>query len=142
MPDDIGLAAALLGLGGFRVVEVVEVPGELTVVVETIADRAFCAEFGCRAEAQDRMPVELRDLPCFGRPVRLAWQKRRWRCREPLCSVKTWTEGSEAAPRRLSFRCRRSPRSVADRRSCRRTCRTPPSARAGADHVSRSAILN
>lgn len=101
MPDDIGLAAALLGLDGFRVLRVIEMPSELTVVVETVRERAFCRECGCRAEAHDRMLVELRDLPCFGRPVRLAWQKRRWRCREQLCSAKTWTEEGEAAPARL-----------------------------------------
>jgi transposase len=37
----------------------------------------------------------VRDLACFGRPVRLVWVKRRWRCREPLCDRKTWTEHSE-----------------------------------------------
>src|SRR5918996_1005261 len=38
---------------------------------------------------------QIRDLPCFGRPARLVWWKRRWRCREPLREVKTWTETSE-----------------------------------------------
>jgi transposase len=41
------------------------------------------------------MPVEIRDLPVFGRPARLVWSKRRWRCREPLCPARTWTETSE-----------------------------------------------
>jgi hypothetical protein len=53
-----------------------------------------------RAEAQDRMPVEIRDLACFGRPARLVWSKRRWRCREPLCPAKSWTETSEHVSRR------------------------------------------
>ena len=48
-----------------------------------------------RAEAQDRMPVDVRDLACFGRPARLVWIKRRWRCREPLCRRRTWTEHSD-----------------------------------------------
>lgn len=73
MADDIELAAALLGLERFHVLAVSEAPDELTVVVETTAERAFCPECGSRAEAHERMPVELRDLPCFGRPVRLAW---------------------------------------------------------------------
>jgi transposase len=38
------------------------------------------------------MTVEIRDLECFGRPARLVWNKRRWRCREQLCPAKTWTE--------------------------------------------------
>jgi transposase len=48
-----------------------------------------------RAEAQDRIAVDIRDLPAFGRPARLVWRKRRWRCREPLCAARTWTETSE-----------------------------------------------
>ena len=34
----------------------------------------------------------VRDLSCFGRPVRLEIRQRRWRCRESLCAAKTWTE--------------------------------------------------
>ena len=44
------------------------------------------------AEIHDRLRVDVRDLPCFGRPARLMWLKRRWRCREDECPVKTWTE--------------------------------------------------
>lgn len=106
MADDSELAAALFGLEGFRVLAVSEAPDELTVVVETTAERTFCPECGSRAEVHERMPVELRDLPCFGRPVRLAWHKRRWRCRELLCEAKTWTEESAAAPARLLLTAR------------------------------------
>ena len=48
-----------------------------------------------RAEAQDRMPIDIRDLACFGRPARLVWNKRRWRCTEADCEAKTWTEHSD-----------------------------------------------
>ncbi len=41
------------------------------------------------------MAVAVRDLACFGRPVRLVWIKRRWRCVDVDCSAKTWTEASE-----------------------------------------------
>ncbi len=41
-----------------------------------------------RAEAQDRMPIDIRDLTCFGRPARLVWIKRRWRCTGPDCDAK------------------------------------------------------
>jgi len=95
MSDGIGLAEVLLGLPGFRVLDVIEVDGEVIVSIESTATRAFCLRCGVRAEAQDRMAVESRDLPCFGRPARLVCDKRRWRCREPLCPAKTWTEGSE-----------------------------------------------
>jgi transposase len=36
--------------------------------------------------------VRVRDLPIGGRPVVLAWRKRVWRCVEPACAVRTWTE--------------------------------------------------
>jgi transposase len=104
--DDIGLADALLGLDGFCVLQVVQGPSELRVVVETTRAAAFCANCGSRAQAQERMLAELRDLPCFGRPVRLVWSKRRWRCREVLCPSKTWTEESNAAPARLLLTAR------------------------------------
>ena len=95
MSDGIGLAEALLGPPGFRVLDVVEVDFEVVVTIETTATRAFCLICGVLAEAQDRMPVAVRDLPCFGRLARLVWIKRRWRCRQRQCTAKTWTERSD-----------------------------------------------
>ncbi len=94
MNDGTGLAEALLGLPGFRVLEVSETPDELVVVVETTTDWTGCASCGTRAVAHERMRVDVRDLACFGRPARLVWRKRRWRCAEPACEAKTWTETS------------------------------------------------
>jgi len=90
--DGTGLAEALLGLPGFRVLEVREDPAEVVIWVETTVEVEGCSSCGVRAESQDRMPVEIRDLACFGRPARLVWNKRRWRCREALCAARTWTE--------------------------------------------------
>jgi hypothetical protein len=73
--DGIGLAEVLLGLPGFRVLDVTETVVEVIVTVETTVDFTGCGRCGVRAEAQDRMPVHLRDLPCFGRPARLVWNK-------------------------------------------------------------------
>ncbi len=95
MSDGIGLAEALLGLPGFRVLEVHETTDELVIAIETTATIAWCASCGVRAQVHDRMAVEVRDLACFGRPARLVWRKRRWRCREHACDAKTWTERSE-----------------------------------------------
>ena len=72
MSDGNGLAEALLGLDGFRVLEVVEAPDELVVTIETTVDFMGCSGCGTRAESQDRVPVAIRDLPCFGRPARLS----------------------------------------------------------------------
>jgi transposase len=95
MDDGTGLAEALLGLDGFRVLAVTETPAEVVIEIETTAAVVGCVGCGVRAQAQDRMTVEVRDLPAFGRPARLVWRKRRWRCREALCAAKTWTENSE-----------------------------------------------
>lgn len=93
MGDGIGLAEALLGLDGFRVLAVTET-AEVVIVIETAAEVVGCSGCGVRAEAHERMDVEVRDLACFGRPSRLVWRKRRWRCVEPDCDAKTWTETS------------------------------------------------
>jgi transposase len=95
MSDGIGLVEVLLGLDGFRVLAVNESVDELVITIETDADLVGCARCGVRAEAQDRMPIAIRDLACFGRPARLVWNKRRWRCVEQACDAKTWTEHSE-----------------------------------------------
>jgi transposase len=93
--DGNGLAEAMLGLDGFRVLAVVEEPDEVVITIETTATFVGCQRCGVRAEAHDRKPVAVRDLSCFGRPTRLVWSKRRWRCREPRCDARTWTESSE-----------------------------------------------
>lgn len=105
--DGTGFAEALLGLDGFRVLGVGDVQGEVVVLIETTAERVACPVCGVVAEAQDRAEVEIRDLACFGRPARLRWAKRRWRCREPLCDNKAWTEETRHV----------SPRSVLTRRA-------------------------
>jgi hypothetical protein len=46
------------------------------------------------------MPVDIRDLACFGRPARLVWRKRRWRCVDSDCDAKTWTETSPSVSSR------------------------------------------
>jgi transposase len=95
MNDGTGLAEALLGLDGFRVLEVVESDAEVVVTVETTADVVGCSHCGVRAEAKGRMTIDVRDLACFGRPARLRWIKRRWRCVDAHCPARTWTERSD-----------------------------------------------
>jgi transposase len=55
----------------------------------------------------------VRDLPAGGRPVVLCWRKRIWRCREPACKVRTWTERAAAI----------GPRAVLTERARAEACR-------------------
>jgi transposase len=50
--------------------------------------------------------VKVRDLPIGGRPVVLAWRKRVWRCVEPACRVRTWTEQQAVIRPRAVLTCR------------------------------------
>lgn len=96
--NDVGVA--MLGMAGIRLLEAREVGGELELVVETDADLVGCHACGVRAVSHGRRETLVRDLPICGRPTRLRWRKRLWRCHEPLCATKTWTERCEQiAPR-------------------------------------------
>jgi transposase len=100
MSDAIGLAEALSGLDGFRVLTVTATDAEGVITVETTVDLVGCPACGTRAQARDRLRVDISDLRCFGCPARLVWMKRRWRCADADCTAKTWTEGSgHIAPR-------------------------------------------
>ena len=58
---------------------------------------------GVLAQSHGRRTVRLVDTPCFGRPVELVWRKRTWRCAEPACAARSWTEVDQtlAKPRAL-----------------------------------------
>jgi transposase len=84
--------SVLLGLDGFEVLAAQVVGGEWQLKVQTTATVVGCGGCGMRAELHGRRMVRVRDLPIGGRPVVLAWRKRIWRCAEPACGVRTWTE--------------------------------------------------
>jgi hypothetical protein len=65
--------------------------GEWQLTVQITATVVGCQGCGVRAELHGRRTARVRDLPIGGRPVVLLWRKRIWRCREPACSVRTWT---------------------------------------------------
>jgi len=85
-------ASRLLGLDGFEVLAAQVVAGEWQLEVQTTSTLVGCIDCGVRAELHGRRAVRVRDLPAGGRPVVLLWRKRIWRCREPACGVRTWTE--------------------------------------------------
>jgi transposase len=106
-------ASRLLGLDGFQVVSAELQGGEWQLVVQTTATVIGCAGCGVRATPHGRRTVRVRDLPIGGRPVVLAWRKRLWRCREPACQVRTWTEQAAAI----------GPRAVLTQRARAEACR-------------------
>jgi transposase len=89
-------ASRLLGLDGFEVLAAQVAADEWQLTVQTTATVVGCQGCGVRAELHGRRTVRVRDLPIGGRPVVLAWHKRLWRCREPACRVRTWTEQTAA----------------------------------------------
>jgi transposase len=88
--------SVLLGLNGFQLVSAVLVGGEWQLAVQTTATVIGCVGCGVAATPHGRRTVRVRDLPIGGRPVVLAWCKRLWRCHEPACRVRTWTEQAAA----------------------------------------------
>jgi len=92
-------------LDGLHVVVVERDDGDgvLRVMVESPPGPMGCRSCGVIASSHGRREVTLIDAPCFDRPVRLVWRKRTWRCDEPLCQTKVFTEQDPkvAAPRAL-----------------------------------------
>ena len=96
-------ATAMLGLPGFVLLAVSERDGELEQAVETTEAVTGCPVCGIVAVLHDRRPVWVRDLPSGGRPVTIVWVKRVWRCPEPTCPKRTWTETSAQVRPRASL---------------------------------------
>ena len=96
----------LLGLDGFEVTAAEVTDDEWRLAVQTTATTVGCAACGSQARLHARRTVQVRDLPIGGRPVVLAWRKRVWRCVEPACAVKTWTEQQTAIRPRAVLTCR------------------------------------
>jgi transposase len=89
------------------------VSGAWRLVVQTMAMVVGCRGCGVRAQAHGRRTVRVRDLPAGGRPVVLCWCKRIWRCGEPACRMRTWTEQVDAI----------GPRAVLTERARAEACR-------------------
>ena len=91
-----------------------EYDDQLEYAIETTERVTGCPECGLLARLHDRRRTDVRDLPAGGRPVTLVWIKRVWRCMEPDCPRRTWTETSEHIRSRASLTER------ARREACRR----------------------
>ena len=91
--DPTRMCELLVGLGDVEVVGIDDDVGvPLRVHIRRRAARPDCDGCGGRLWSDGEKLVELVDLPAFGRPVRLVWHKRRWRCPSSECSAGTVTE--------------------------------------------------
>jgi transposase len=91
--DPTRVCELLVGLPAVNVLGVDDRPDASIVVhVETRVVRPSCASCAGVVVIKDRPSVELVDLPCFGRPTRLVWRKRRWSCPNATCATGSWTE--------------------------------------------------
>ena len=95
--DPTRVCELLVGLGDVEVLGVEDAAGApLGVHIRRRALRPRCGSCGGPLWSDGERLVELVDLPAFGRPSRLVWHKRRWRCPREGCSAGTVTEQDPA----------------------------------------------
>jgi transposase len=99
-------ADVLLGVEGVHVSSVSATRTGLVLRVETGDDLTGCPDCGVVAVGHGRRRVRLHDIPCFGRPVRLLWDKRVWRCPDPDCQRTTFSEEHALAGPRAKLTAR------------------------------------
>jgi transposase len=99
-------ADALLGVEGIHIRSVTTTANGLVLRVETGETLSGCPACGVIAIGHGRREVRLHDIPCFGRPVRLLWAKRVWRCPDPDCPGNTFTEEHPLAGPRAKLTAR------------------------------------
>ena len=100
--DPTRMCERLVGLGDVEVLGVDDEAGEpLRVHIRRRGPKPDCGDCGALLWSDGERPVELVDLPAFGRPARLVLHKRRWRCPRRGCPAGTVTEQDrEIAPPR------------------------------------------
>ena len=101
--DATRVCELLVGLGDVEVLGVDDESGPLGVHIRRRAARPPCEGCGGALWSDGERAVVLVDLPAFGRPCRLVWHKRRWRCPRQGCGAGSVTEQAPqiAPPRAL-----------------------------------------
>ena len=88
----------LFNLPGVHVLDVAwhehtpKLPAGLRLTVETAPVEFGCPDCGVIAEGRGRRVRKLHDVPAFGAPVLLWWRQRRYRCNEPACPRRGFSE--------------------------------------------------
>lgn len=93
----------LFDLSGFRVVSCALTPlGVRQVVVMQTAAEHVCPRCGVLVGGKpyDHRQSRIKDLPFGARPLEVVWRKRRYRCLEPACRQRMFTERSAQVPPR------------------------------------------
>ena len=91
---------ALFGIPGLDILKVSADDGGVTVLVQTPPALVGCAGCGVVATGNGRRTQVFRDVARGSTPVQVVWSKRRWRCADSGCPVKSWTEVSAQLPAR------------------------------------------
>lgn len=96
-------ATALVGMPELVVRGQLLRDGEWWLAVETPPQPHWCPGCGVRAVGHGRTRSTVRDLPIAGTPTVLVFARRRLRCPEPLCAMRTWSEHVDAIAPRASL---------------------------------------
>ncbi|MBS2545307.1 transposase [Catenulispora sp. NL8] len=103
----------LLGLAGVEVIGVeLDADDNPMLALVTVDEQANCCP-GCGVRSENPhgwVRTRPRDLPVAGRRTALTWTKRRWKCQNPGCPRRTFTESLPQIPprSRLTGRLRAS----------------------------------
>ena len=97
---------SLFDVPGMHVLGVDRQPDRVVLTVESDADVGGCPVCGVVAVGHGRRRRVVADAPCFGVRVRLVWLARLWRCREPSCPVRVFTERHDLIPPRAKLTTR------------------------------------
>lgn len=92
------LSWTFLGLFAIHIVALENTAREQIISGETEQIHADCPVGGVVAICHGRRVMRLHDTPAHGRPVRLDWVKRIWRCADTDCPAGTFTETHALAP--------------------------------------------
>lgn len=94
-------ASVLFNLPGYEVLEVTrDDDGVRTVVIATAVSEEACPDCGVLSwRVHQRTRQLLADVP-FDGSIEVAWIKKRWKCDEPLCGRRSFTEHTDQVPPR------------------------------------------